>query len=154
MRLAGDYVFDGPREDVWDLMRDPEVLATALPGTQSLTRVSENEYTGAMHVRVGPVSGVFSGRVAISDEVPPESYTLTVEGKGGPAFVKATGSVRLTEQGSEKTLLEYEGEFQVGGRLVSVGQRLLDSVSRGMIRQGLDKLNEALRQRLAARGEG
>jgi len=59
VKLAGEYVFNGSREEVWELVRDPEVLATALPGTQSLNQVSENEYEGEMNVRVGPVAGVF-----------------------------------------------------------------------------------------------
>ena len=63
MKLEGEYIFDGPREEDWELLRDPEVLVTALPGAQDLERVGENEYEGNMHVRVGPVSGVFSGRI-------------------------------------------------------------------------------------------
>ena len=154
MKIQGEYVFDGPREEVWELLRDPEVLATALPGTQSLTPVSENEYEGKMNVRVGPVSGAFSGRVIASNEMPPESYTLTVEGKGKAAFVTASGDVLLIDQGDDATLMKYEGEFQVGGKLVSVGQRLIDSVSKKMLRQGLDTLNKALQERMAAKSEG
>jgi carbon monoxide dehydrogenase subunit G len=149
MKLKGEYVFNGPREEVWELMRDPEVLATALPGTQSLTPVSENEYEGEMHVRVGPVAGAFSGRVVASDEVPPESYTLTVEGKGAPGFAKGTGHVQLIDQGDGTTLMKYEGEMQIGGRIASVGQRLMDSASKSMIRQGLETLNKALETRVA-----
>jgi carbon monoxide dehydrogenase subunit G len=139
---------------VWELVRDPEVLSTALPGAQSFEEVGENEYEGKMHVRVGPVSGVFSGRVVVSEEVPPESYTMTVEGKGGPAFVKAVGRVELVDQGDGTTLMKYEGDLQVGGRLISVGQRLLDTVSKKMIRQGLDTLNQALQERMAAKSAG
>jgi carbon monoxide dehydrogenase subunit G len=149
VKLAGEYVFNGPREKVWDLVRDPEVLATALPGTQSLTPVSENEYEGKMHVRVGPVAGVFSGRVVASDEVPPESYTLMVEGKGAPGFAKGTGHVQLVDQGDGTTLMKYEGEVQIGGKIASVGQRLLDTASKSMIRQGLETLNKALETRVA-----
>ena len=154
MKLAGEYVFDGPREEVWELVRDPEVLSTALPGAQSFEEVGENEYEGKMHVRVGPVSGAFSGRVVVSEEVPPESYTMTVEGKGGPAFVKAIGRVELVDQGDGTTLMKYEGDLQVGGKLISVGQRLLDTVSKKMIRQGLDTLNQALQERIAAKSAG
>jgi carbon monoxide dehydrogenase subunit G len=153
VKIAGEYVFNGPREKVWELVRDPEVLATALPGTQSLTPVSENEYEGKMHVRVGPVSGIFSGRVVASDEVPPESYTLTVEGKGAPGFAKGTGHVQLMDQGDGTTLMKYEGEVQIGGKVASVGQRLLDTASKSMIRQGLETLNKALETR-AAKSEG
>jgi len=149
VKIAGEYVFNGPRGKVWELVRDPEVLATALPGTQSLNQVSENEYEGEMHVRVGPVAGVFSGRVVASDEVPPESYTLTVEGKGAPGFANGTGHVQLIDQGDGTTLMKYEGEMQIGGRIASVGQRLMDSASRSMIRQGLETLNKALETRVA-----
>jgi len=149
VKVAGEYVFNGPREEVWELVRDPEVLATALPGTQSLNQVSENEYEGEMHVRVGPVAGVFSGRVVASDEVPPESYTLTVEGKGGPGFAKGTGHVQLVDQGDGTTLMKYEGEVQIGGKVASVGQRLLDTASKSMLRQGLEALNKALEARVA-----
>jgi carbon monoxide dehydrogenase subunit G len=149
MKLKGEYIFNGPREKVWELVRDPDVLATALPGTQSLNPVSENEYEGEMHVRVGPVAGVFSGRVVASDEVPPESYTLMVEGKGAPGFAKGTGHVQLMDQGDGTTLMKYEGEMQIGGRIASVGQRLMDSASKSMIRQGLETLNKALETRIA-----
>ena len=154
MRLAGEYIFDGPREEVWTIVRDPEILATALPGTQSLEQVSENEYAGNMHVRIGPVSGVFAGKIVVSDEVPPESCTLAVDGRGAPGFAKGTGHVQLFEKEDGRTLLKYEGDMQVGGRLASVGQRLIDTASKSMIQQGLESLNNALRARAEAEAEG
>jgi carbon monoxide dehydrogenase subunit G len=154
MRLEGEYIFDGPREEVWQIVRDPEVLAQALPGTQSLEQVSENEYAGKMHVRIGPVSGVFAGKVVVSDEVPPESCTLTVEGRGAPGFGNGTGYIQLFEQEDGRTLLKYEGDLQVGGRIAGVGQRLIDSASRSMIGQGLESLNNALQARMQAEEEG
>jgi uncharacterized protein len=154
MKVQGEYVFDGPREEVWELVRDPEVLATALPGTQSLEQVGDNEFEGVMNVRVGPVGGEFSGKVLISDEQPPDSLTMTVEGRGKPGFVKGSGKVNLIDHGDGKTLMKYEGELQIGGRLASVGQRLLDTTSKSMIRQGLDALNNALQARVAAKVTG
>lgn len=155
MKIEGEYTFDGSREQVWEVVRDPEVLAKALPGTQSLEQVSENEYEGEMHVRIGPVAGLFSGRVIISDEVPPESLTMTVEGRGKPGFVNGTGKVQLISQEADKTLMQYQGDMQVGGRLASVGQRMMDSVSKSLLKQGLDSLNQALiaRQTSQATGE-
>jgi len=154
VKIEGEYLFDGPREDVWEIVRDPEVLATALPGTQSLEQVTENEYQGEMQVRIGPVGGLFSGRVVISDEIPPESLTMTVEGKGKPGFVNGTGSVQLISQEDDKTLMQYQGNMQVGGRLASVGQRMMDSVSKSLLKQGLDSLNQSLLARIASQGGG
>ncbi len=154
MKIEGEYQFDGPQEDVWELVRDPEVLATALPGTQSLDQVGDNEYKGVMNVRIGPVGGEFSGTVLISNEQPPESLTMTVEGKGKPGFVKGSGDVNLIDQGDDTTLMKYEGKLQIGGRLASVGQRLLDTTSKSIIRQGLDALNNALAALMAAKSTG
>ncbi len=67
MKIEGEYLFNGSREDVWEIVRDPQVLATALPGTKSLDKVGENEYAGEMNVRVGPVAGLFSGRLIVSN---------------------------------------------------------------------------------------
>ena len=154
MKLLGEYVFDGPREQVWDLVRDPEVLAAALPGTQSMNQVSESEYEGKMNLRMGPVAGVFTGRVVVSDEVPPESYTLSVEGRGAPGFGNGTGHVELIEQDDGTTLMKYEGELQVGGKLASVGQRMMETVTKSMTQQGLESLNKALQARMMAEVEG
>jgi hypothetical protein len=154
VKLEGEYLFNGPRAEVWALVRDPAVLATALPGTQSLEKVSDNEYTGEMNVRVGPVAGAFAGRLLVSDEVFPESFTLSVEGKGAPGFANGVGHVQLVEQEDGQTLMRYEGEMQIGGKLASVGQRLLDTASKSLIRQGLEALDLALQARLQAKVKG
>lgn len=154
MKIEGEYMFEGTREQVWEVVRDPEVLATALPGTQSLEQVSENEFQGEMHVRIGPVAGLFSGRVVISDEVPPESLTMTVEGSGKPGFIKGTGSVQLISQEADKTLMQYHGDMQIGGRLASVGQRMMESVSKSLLKQGMDSLNQALLARQTSQTTG
>jgi carbon monoxide dehydrogenase subunit G len=154
VKIEGEYLFDGPRDAVWEIVRDPDILATALPGTQSLEQISENEYQGEMQVRIGPVGGLFSGRVTISDEIPPESLTMTVEGKGKPGFVKGTGFVQLSPAENNKTQMQYQGDMEVGGRLASVGQRMMDSVSKSLLKQGLDSLNQALVARVSSAESG
>jgi len=154
MNLEGEHVFKGPRQDVWEMFYDPNVLASALPGTQKLDKVSENEYDGVINLRIGPVSGVFSGKLTVSDEKPPESCTLTVDGRGAPGFAKGVGHVTFLDQGDGTTLMKYTGEVTIGGTLASVGQRMIDSVSKSMIRQGFESLDKALEARLAAKTTG
>jgi len=153
MKLEGEYLFNGPREEVWKLVRDPDVLATALPGTQSLNKISDKEFEGVMHLKIGPVAGDFSGRLVVSDEVPPESCTLTVDGKGAAGFAKGVGHVQLIAQADGKTLAKYTGDLTVGGKLASTGQRMIDTVSKSMVRQGLEALDKALQARVAAQAE-
>ncbi|HSJ53091.1 MAG TPA: SRPBCC domain-containing protein, partial [Anaerolineae bacterium] len=100
-----------------------------------------------------PVSGVFDGKLAVTDETPPERYTLSVDGRGAPGFGNGVGHVQLLEQDG-RTLMKYEGELQVGGRIASVGQRLIDTASRSMIGQGLESLNSALKARLQSTETG
>jgi hypothetical protein len=151
MKLEGDHIFNGPRKEVWEMIRDPEILSTALPGESKLEKLSETEYNGMMNVRIGPVSGTFNGKLVVSNEVPPESCTLTVDGKGAPGFVKGVGHVKFVEQEANTTYMTYTGELTIGGTLASVGQRMLDSVGKSIIRQGFETLDKALEARLAAK---
>ncbi len=142
MKLIGEFVFDGPQAKVWELLQDPDVLASALPGTKQITMVSENEYEAEMKIQVGPIVGLFSGRISISDVIPINSYTLTVEGKGKAGFLNGTGQIQLIDQGEGKTLMEYQGDVQIGGKLASVGQRLIEVTSKSIIKKGLETINK------------
>lgn len=143
MDIKGTYTFDAPQELVWDALRDPDVLGTVLPGGEGIEEVGENQYVGNLKIKVGPVQGKFKGNIELYDLNEPDSYSIKVDGKGAPGFVKATGSINLTGQG-EQTLLDYAGKAQVGGRIASVGQRLIDTSAKSIIRQSLDGLNQYL----------
>ncbi len=147
IRLEGEYTFDGPRDVVWEVLMDPQALGKALPGVQAMEQVSEDTYKATMNVRVGPVQGRFQGTVTMKDVRPKEGYHLVVEGQGPQGFVKGEGELELEDQG-EKTLLRYSLEAQVGGRIAAVGQRLIESTARSLIRQGLDSLNRQVQARV------
>lgn len=154
MKVEGEHVFNATRQQVWDLFRDTEVMAAALPGTKRMDEVGVNEYEADMNVRVGPVAGEFSGNLVISNENFPETYTMTVDGKGKPGFLKGTGDITLIDQGDGSTLMKYTGEVQIGGRLAGVGQRLIDTVSKSIINQALETLDQVLVEKTAAAAEG
>jgi len=154
MKIEGTHVFNGPRQAVWEMFYDPNVLASALPGAQKMEMVNENEYKFDMNVRVGPVSGAFSGEMQLENVVEPESLTLKGGGKGAPGFLNGIGNVTFKEQEDGTTLMGYEGEVNIGGALASVGQRMIDSVAKSMIRTGFETLDKALAARLAAKESG
>lgn len=149
MKLEGAYTFDAPRDAVWEALLDPDILAKTMPGCEQLERVGQNEYKGALKIKVGPVQGEFQGQVKLLDINPPESYRLEIDGKGAPGFMKGVGQVRLEPRNSQ-TIIHYSGEAQVGGRIASVGQRLLDSSAKALTRQSLDNLNKLIQTRLQA----
>ena len=146
MKIDGEYTFDAPRNLVWDALQDPAVLATVLPGADGLDTVGEDEYEGALKIKVGPVQGKFKGHIQITDKVELESYNMAVDGKGAPGFVKATGGINLTDSDEAgKTHMAYTGDAKVGGKIASVGQRLIDTSAKAIIGQSLDALNEYLK---------
>lgn len=148
MELKGIHQFNAPIDAVWAALLDPKVLAQALPGGDQLEQIGENDYRAAMQVRVGPVQGRFEGTVELSDLRPLQGYRMKVTGQGTAGFVNGEGNLRLEANG-DGTLLRYDGEVQVGGRIASVGQRLLDSTAKSIIRQGFKALDEQLQARLA-----
>lgn len=139
MKVQGQHTFDAPRSIVWKAVMDPEIIAKVMPGCEKLEEVGENAYKGAMKIKVGPVQGKFDGNVAISDINEPESYRIKVKGKGAPGFVDADGIIKFAEEGG-KTELIYEMDAKVGGRIASVGQRLLESSTKVITRQSLEGL--------------
>ena len=150
MKVEGTYTFNAPRDLVWESMLDPEVLSNTLPGVQQLERTGENDYKAAMKIRIGPVQGLYKGTVNLADLNPPESCQLHVDGRGAPGFVSGDGQLRLEEQ-EDKTVMHYSGDAQVGGRLASVGQRLMESSTQALISQSLESLDAQITAR--ARGE-
>ncbi len=154
MKLEGEHVFNGPREDVWEMFYDPAILASAVPGMDKLDVVAENQYEGVMNVRIGPVSGKFQGKLTLSDVVEPESLTLTVDGKGAPGYGKGVGKANFIQNADGTTTLKYDGDMNIGGALASVGQRMIDSVAKSMIRSAFETLDKALEARLQAKKTG
>ena len=145
MKLAGDYKFEAPVAEVWKALLDPVVLAAVMPGCEKLELV-DGAYVGELNIKVGPVQGKFQGKVILSDVEEEQGYTMTVDGRGAPGFVKAKAAVKLTPVGDETTM-EYDADAQVGGRIASVGQRLIDSSAKAIIKESLEGLNANVKAR-------
>ena len=139
MKISGSYTLPLPRERAYQAMQDPEVLARAIPGCEGLEKTGPDEYRMKMKRALASLSGAFEGTVRITEQTPPESFRLVVEGTGRIGFVKGDGLLKLSpvDGGTE---VAYEGEAQVGGTMAAVGQRLIDGTSRMMIKKFFEKL--------------
>lgn len=120
-------------------MQDPEVLAHAIPGCESLEKIGDGEYRMKMKMALAAFSGAFEGKVRISEQQPPSSFRLDVEGSGKIGFLKGGGLLKLEPSGSE-TSVTYDGDVQVGGTIAAVGQRLIESTAKTMIRKFFSNL--------------
>jgi carbon monoxide dehydrogenase subunit G len=135
MELKGEYRIPAPRERVWAMLNDPNVLRECIPGCESLDGSPAEGFAARVTTKVGPVKATFNGHVTLSNVKPPESYTISGEGKGGVAgFAKGGADVHLAEDGAG-TLLTYTVNAQVGGKLAQLGSRLIDSTSKKLADQ-------------------
>jgi carbon monoxide dehydrogenase subunit G len=130
MELKGEYRIPAPRDKVWAMLNDPAVLRECIPGCESLEGSPAEGFAARVTTKVGPVKATFNGAVKLSNINPPESYTISGEGKGGVAgFAKGGADVHLAEDGAG-TLLTYTVNAQVGGKLAQLGARLIDSTAK------------------------
>lgn len=146
VRIAGNYTFEATREEVWSAIRNPEVMAQAIPGCQHLDHVGDDEYETTVKIALHAVRGVYHGHVKIDNLVTPESYAIHVEGKGSNGFLKGTGTIKLRDEGST-TILDYGGQAHIGGAIASVGQRLIDGAAKTLINQNLKALADLIESR-------
>jgi len=139
LKLAGNYTVPIARERAYHLMQDPAVLARAMPGCDHLALIAPDEYEMRMKMVISSIQGLFTGKVRIADRNPPESFRLIVEGTGKVGFMKGDGLLTFTPLYTS-TDVHYEGDVQVGGMIAGVGQRLLDTTSKFLIKKFFEKL--------------
>lgn len=131
MELTGEYRIPAPRQTVWDALNDADMLKVCIDGCEELVWVGETELAAKVRAKVGPVSARFAGKLDLTELDPPRSYVIVGQGQGGTAgFAKGTARVALEEvdEGAE-TVLRYVVDAQVGGKLASVGSRLISGVA-------------------------
>jgi carbon monoxide dehydrogenase subunit G len=144
MDMTGEYRIEAPRDKVWAALNDAEVLKQSIPGCEELVKESDTAFSAKVKARVGPVSAKFTGRVELTDMNPPQSYRISGEGQGGVAgFAKGGANVRLEEDGAV-TILHYEVQANVGGKLAQIGSRLIDSSAKKMAGQFFEKFTEVV----------
>ena len=148
MKIEGAALLPAPRAEVWKSLTDPSFLAKCLPGMPELKPDGPGRYKASLKMGIAAFSGKFDGAVQITDEHPPESLKLIIEGRGAPGFMKGEGTIVLREdnrQGPNQTEVRYSGDTQVGGVMASVGSRMIEAAGKKMIQQFFDAAAEQLR---------
>ncbi len=146
MDISGEFDIPANCQQVWEALNDPEVLAQCIPGCESIERESDTEFLAKMKAKIGPVKARFESRILLSNLNPPQSYTISGEGKGGPAgFAKGSADVTLAEIDGNTTL-HYTATLQVGGKLAQVGSRLMGGAARKIADDFFSKFVEVVAQ--------
>ncbi len=141
------------QQQAWDALNDPEVLKVCIPGCDKVEPTGDNQYAIGMALKIGPVSAKFSGKITLSDIVPPSSYTIAFEGQGGPAgHGKGNAKVKLTPNDAGCDLA-YTVHAQVGGKVAQLGQRLIDGAAKGMAEDFFKRFDNEMQRRFPAASE-
>jgi carbon monoxide dehydrogenase subunit G len=130
MEIKGEYRIAAPREKVFAALNDPAILQACIPGCESLEKTSDTEMTAKVRLRIGPVSASFTGKVTLSDLDPPNGYRISGEGQGGAAGFAKGGAVVTLRDDAGDTVLTYNVDAQVGGKIAQVGARLIDGTAK------------------------
>jgi carbon monoxide dehydrogenase subunit G len=130
MTMAGEYQLPASQQTVWEKLNDPAVLKACIPGCQELERTGDNGFKAIATIKIGPVKATFKGNVTLSDLDPPNGYKISGQGEGGVAgFAKGGATVKLAPKDGG-TLLTYNVEAQIGGKLAQLGQRLVNGAAK------------------------
>ena len=150
MDMTGERRITAPRQVVWDALNDTATLKASIPGCESLEKTDDTHMKATAAVKLGPISARFNGAVTLSDINAPNSYTITGEGQGGVAgFAKGGAKVFLTDDAGA-TLLKYEVNAQVGGKLAQLGARLIDATAKQMAEQFFTKFSDEVQKLVPA----
>jgi hypothetical protein len=132
MEMKGEVTIPASRQRVWEGLNDPEILRQAIPGCQKIEMLNGDEMMATVVAKVGPVKATFQGQVKLTDIVEPTSYRISGEGKGIVGFAKGGASVALSDAPDGATLMVYEVDAQVGGKLAQLGARLIDGTAKSL----------------------
>lgn len=139
MKIEGSYIFQAPRQRVWDVLLDPKIIAQCMPGCEGLAETGPDRYEATMKVGIASVKGTYKGKVAIKEKTAPSHYVLSGEGSGAPGFMQGELTVDLEEKDGQ-TVVRYSTDAKVGGLIAGVGQRMLGGIAKMMVDQFFKKM--------------
>jgi len=143
MKLSATYTFKPAPDKVFAALVDPSVLQKCIDGCEKMEKTGQDSYDAHLKIGVAGIKGTYVGKVRIAEQNPPSSFTLNVEGKGTPGWVKGTAKIQISpkDEGSE---LQCESEGQVGGLVAAVGSRLVEAAAKKMLDEFFRKLDQQL----------
>jgi 2-furoyl-CoA dehydrogenase large subunit len=141
---SGEAEIAAAPERIWQMLLDPATLAAIIPGAHDLQKVSNTEFHADVTLGVGPVKGRYRAVITLSDLDPPRAVTLSGQVTGLLGSGRGAGHIKLLAVADNRTALTYDYDAEIGGKVASVGGRLLDGAARFVIRQFFEALSRQL----------
>ena len=129
MQVQGSHTISAPRERVWALLQNPDVLARCVPGVTEMVPSGDDSYNAVLNVAVGPVKGKFTAKVNITDRQPPQQMTLSIDAKSPTGIVTAVGTLNLLALDDGNTQVDWAGEPKLRGMLATLAGRLIGGIT-------------------------
>jgi carbon monoxide dehydrogenase subunit G len=143
LKLSAAHHIQAPREKVFAAITDPSVLQKCIEGCEQMVRTGEDSYEARLRIGSAGIKGSYAGKVQMKDKKVPDSYTLLIEGKGMPGFIRSSARIQLGER-DQGTDLRCDADVQVGGLIAAVGSRLVEAAAAKMIEQFFKKFAAAV----------
>jgi uncharacterized protein len=153
MQMNGEELISASRERVWEALNDPEILRQAIPGCESVEKTADDSFAATVKVKIGPVKATFKGNVTLSNIDAPNGYTITGEGKGGAAGFGKGGADITLKDADNGTLLVYDVNASVGGKMAQIGSRLIDGTAKKLAGEFFNSFNELVSNAASEDGE-
>jgi len=144
MKLTGKHIVNEVPSKVWEILMDTQMLAKVVPGISSLEKLSDNSFKSTLNIKLGPVSGSFSGNLLLEDIVEQKSFTLKAKQNSKIGNANATIKIELATAGDQQTAIAFDGDAQLSGLLATMGQRIIGGVSQTLTKQFFTNLEKEL----------
>jgi uncharacterized protein len=144
MLLNGTHTLNASPNIIWDKLMDTEILAKIVPGISKLVKLADNEFEAISEIKLGPVSGKFSGGLTLTEIHEPTTFTLNVTQNSKIGNADAEIKINLFDLGNSQTELSFEGDAKLSGLLARTGQRVLSGVANSLTKQFFENFEEEL----------
>ncbi|MAF50208.1 MAG: carbon monoxide dehydrogenase [Rhodospirillaceae bacterium] len=130
---------------VWDMLLDPVELAAVIPGCEKLEATGPDAYSATVKIGVAAVRGTYNVTIGLFDKQQPARVRLVGQAAGVLGHGGGQGWVYLKDLGNNQTELAYRYSADVGGKIASVGQRVLKTVTNVLIAQFFQSFDRRLK---------
>jgi uncharacterized protein len=136
VELNNEFRVAVPAAKTWEVLTDVERVAPCLPGA-TLLSVDGDEFTGAVKVKVGPITVSYKGEAAfVEKDAAAQRVVLKATGKEarGNGNAAAVVTAQLKDEG-DATSVVITTDLTISGKAAQFGRGVLADVAGNLIAQ-------------------